>query len=139
MKIIQLLKLFALTGCLFAPASHALTHNGEATVRIITPLDISLGNDGLRFGAIVPDPASPGTITISAVDGSETCVNVVCAASDRGAASYYLAGESGKAVNISVSASVSLSGIEGSNFGHSMTSTLVANVASLAWRQSLFQ
>lgn len=131
MKKIKALTISLLLGTIPVPPAQATSLNGDASVNIISPLNMAPANAGLRFGAIIPSSISIGTITISAIDGSETCVNVVCYASDRGAAEYNISGEDGKTVNISVSPTSTLSGDEISNFGNSMTSTLHTNVTSV--------
>lgn len=133
MKKFKALATSALLGCISFSSIQASTLNGETTVRIISPLNMAPGNAGLRFGAIIPNSSTAGTIAISAVDGSETCINVLCYNSDRGAAEYNISGEDGKTVSISVSPTSTLSGIDVSSFGNSMTSTLHTSVASVVF------
>lgn len=112
------------------PVAHAATVTSDATARIITPLNISAGNSGLRFGEIVADASNNGTVTIAASNGQETCTTVQCLTSDRGAAAFNVTGEAQKTFTVSVPNSVTLNGTEASNTGQSMSSTLVASTAT---------
>lgn len=112
------------------PLAHAATVTGDSSARIITPLNITAGNAGLRFGDIVPDASAAGTVAIAASNGAETCTTVVCLTSDRGAAAFNVTGEAGKSFTVSVPSSVTLNGTEASNTGQSMSSTLASSSAT---------
>ena len=96
MKNFKTLLATAAIALVAVPVAQAATVTGDSSARIITPLNISAGNAGLRFGDIVPDASAAGTVEIAASNGAETCTTVVCLTSDRGAAAFNVTGEAGK-------------------------------------------
>lgn len=97
----------------------AATAPGQAEATVVTPITIVNLQD-LNFGGIVSDP-TPGTVTVSAVDGTSTATVPQVSPPSTARAVFDINGDPNRAYNTNTSdTSVSLTGP-----GAAMSSTLV--------------